>query len=111
MFRNDIIKNHLSETAVSLREVIHAFGYTDPAKQAALIKLAAYRGCFNGCYKDILISDDLAESLLLTSFDSLTIGINWWVDTLQKKMLRASFFKEGIGEAKDPIINVARWDF
>lgn len=35
---------------VSLKEVINTFGYIDLSKQIALVKLAAYRGCFDEVY-------------------------------------------------------------
>lgn len=92
-----------------LKNVFDVFGYIEKEKQIALIKLAAYRGCFDESYKNKIVPDEIAETLLSTQFENLEIGINWWVDTIDKKWLRSSFHQEGIAKGKDPDINVERW--
>jgi len=95
---------------VSLSNVFDSFGYNKPAEQIALTKLAAYRGCFDKeGYENTLISDAKASELLEISFDSLENGINWLCEITQKKWLRSTFRKEGMGADKDPVINMERW--
>jgi hypothetical protein len=96
---------------VLIKQVFDAFGYRDLPKQVALIRIAAYCGCFAKTPKNKLVTDEEANQLLSIPFSSFTEGVNWVVDIFQKKMLRANRPKEGIGEDKNPIINVKRWDF
>lgn len=94
----------------SLRDVFSQLGYQDNDQQIALTKLAEIRGCFDGQIKDSLISDEKAKELLTTQFaPSLKQGIERLCDMTQKQWLRASFKKEGVGNGKDPVINVERW--
>jgi len=98
----------------TLNEVFDLFGYKKQEQQSALIKLAAYRGCFGEKnsvgenYSDKVISNLEASVLLSKTFVTIQEGIAWWHEVTQKNWLRPSFNKEGFGKGKDPVINVER---
>lgn len=98
------------KVTVLLQSVFSSFGYGNRKQHIALTKLLAYRNCFDlDEYKDKLITDEEANTLLEKSFDSIEAGIAWLCDVAQKKWLRASFQREGISKSIDPVVNVERW--
>lgn len=94
---------------ILLGNIIDQCAYTLEEQKIALMKLAAYRGCFGEEYKNKLIENTKAEEFLKKSFDSFEEGLNWWSVTIDNSWLRKSFQNESFKNS-DPTLNVARWD-
>lgn len=96
--------------AIILRDVLSYFGYKTWQQQSAIIQLLYYRGCFpEQETKEEFILNGSASKYADMPFDSLENGVSWLCDITQKKFLRATFQKEGIGREKDPVVNLERW--
>lgn len=99
--------------SATLEKVLNAYGYPREVQQIALVKLAAYSGCFGDKFKDKGVSDitdDEATELLKNSFaHSLAEGVKRWSELTDKHMLRKNFKRERVGEGEDPFTNLERW--
>lgn len=94
----------------TLREVFSSLNFNEASQHVAFVKLLAYRNCFEiEGQENRLISEEEAVPFLEKEFDTLEDGVKWLKDVTQKKWLRATFQKEGIGKAIDPTFNLERW--
>lgn len=91
-----------------LSDVLKTLGYGH-RDELALIQLAAFSGCFNKkieneiSFTGTIISKEKANELSKLTFDSLQVGLKWWVDVTQAAWYRRNQYSRAVEFKKNSI--------